>query len=188
MKLNNWALAALLMAGSLQAGELSGRRAPSFSLPDASSKFVDILDYRGKPLLLDIMQTGCPHCQTLSKTLDRVRAKYGDRVGILAIVNPPDTLQTVSQYIAKYKVQYPVLFDFGTTAANYMQVTPQKSSIDLPHLFVIDADGRIVEDFGWNDANKKYLEGDALFPMLDKMLAGGTATPAKPAAKAAPKK
>ncbi len=176
---SRWALAALLSLSLAQAGKLSGRRAPSFSLPDATQKFVDILDYRGKPLLIDIMQTGCPHCQTLTKTLERVKAKYGDRVGIVAIVNPPDTLNTVSQYIAKNKVQYPILFDFGTTAANYMQVTPQNPSIDLPHLFLVDASGRIVEDFGWNEANKKYLEGDALFAILDKMLAG--AAPAKPA-------
>jgi peroxiredoxin len=181
MKWTTWALAALLSLSLLQAGKLSGRRAPSFALPDAAARFIDILDYRGKPLLIDIMQTGCPHCQSLSKTLDRVKAKYGTRIGIVAIVNPPDNAQTVAQYVAKNKVQYPVLFDFGTTAANYMQVTPQNPSIDLPHLFLVDANGMIVEDFGWSEANKKYLEGDALFPILDRML-GGAAAP-KPAAK-----
>lgn len=183
MRLPLLALCAALAFTPLEAGELSGRRAPSFALPDARGKFIDILDYRGKVLLLDIMQTTCPHCQTLSKTLDRVKARYGEKVAILAIVNPPDDLKKVSEYVARHKVSYPVLFDFGTTAANYMQVTPQRSQINLPHLFVIDRNGTIVEDYGWSEANKPLLEGNGLFAVLDRLLSGAAKPAASPAKK-----
>jgi peroxiredoxin len=103
-------------------------------------------------------------------------------VNVLAIVNPPDNLNTVAQYVAKHKVSYPILFDFGTTAANYMQVTPQNSTVDLPHLFIIDKDGRIVEDFGWVEPGKNPLEAGNLIAVLDKIVAAQGAAPAKPAA------
>lgn len=179
MRLFTLALGAILAVAPLSAGKLSGRRAPSFALPDSKGKFIDILDYRGKPLLIDVMQTGCPHCQTLAKTLERIKAKYGARINILAIVNPPDTPQTVAQYIARYRVAYPILFDFGTTSANYMQATPQNSTIDLPHLFVVDRNGMIVEDYGWSEETKPYLEGDALFGVIDKLLAGNASATKK---------
>ena len=55
------ALAGCLMAGvcmpAFAAGALSNRRAPGFSLPDSTMKQHDPLDYRGKILLLEFMQT-----------------------------------------------------------------------------------------------------------------------------------
>ena len=52
-------------AASLSAGPLSGRRVPSFALPDANATYHDILDYRGKVVLIEVMQTTCAHCQSM---------------------------------------------------------------------------------------------------------------------------
>ncbi len=73
------ASAALLFAS----GELSGRRAPGFSLPDLHLQQRDLQDYRGKIVLLDVMQTTCPHCARLADILEKVHAKYGDKVAVL---------------------------------------------------------------------------------------------------------
>ncbi|HLY20286.1 MAG TPA: redoxin domain-containing protein, partial [Bryobacteraceae bacterium] len=58
---------AALLFGS---GELSGRRAPGFSLPDLHLQQRDLGDYRGRIVVLDIMQTTCPHCARLSEILE----------------------------------------------------------------------------------------------------------------------
>ena len=52
-------LTAILLCAALPcaAQELSGRRAPSFSLSDSALKQHDILDYRGRWLLIDFMRT-----------------------------------------------------------------------------------------------------------------------------------
>ena len=52
-------LSALTM---LAAGELSGRRAPGFALPDLNLNYHDLADLQGRVVLLEIMQTTCPHC------------------------------------------------------------------------------------------------------------------------------
>lgn len=172
-------IAAIALAAlSLSAGPLAGKRVASFTLPDATGKYYDVLDYRGKVLLIDIMKTECPHCQTLSKTLERIKGRYGNRIAIVSIVNPPDNPNTVASYIAKYKVTSPVLFDFGQATAAMLRITPQNPQISLPTLLVVDANGIVRDDLVYSDALKAVFEGDGLIPVIDRALA-----PAQPAAK-----
>lgn len=164
--------AALFLAClSLCAEPISGKRVASFTLPDATGKYYDVLDFRGKVLLVDIMKTNCPHCQTLTKTLERIKAKYGNRIAVLSIVNPPDNPQTVSAYIAKYKVTNPVLFDFGQATAAMLRITPQNPQINLPTLLVVDANGIVRDDIVYSDELKAVFEGDGLIPIIDRALA-----------------
>ena len=162
--------AALLFAG----GTLSGRRAPGFSLPDIQHfEQHDPQDYRGKILLVDLMQTNCPHCGKFSEVLEEVVKKYAGKVAAVSIVNPPDTPAMVSSYIGAHKVTIPVLFDCGQVAGSYLKATPQNQSFTLPHVFVVDAQGTIRNDFEYGPVDREVFEGRALFAEIDKLLAGG---------------
>jgi peroxiredoxin len=158
------------------AGELSNRRAPGFSLPDIELRQHDLADYRGRIVLLDIMRTECPHCQTLSRTLEKVKQRYGDKVAILSIVNPPDNVDMVRAYIRQNKITTPILFDCGQVAASYMKATPQRPSVNVPHLFIIDANGWIVNDYAYTPQNRAIFEGRALFDELDRLLKAQSAS------------
>ena len=140
--------AVTLIAQPLANQGLAGRRAPSFSLPDVRLQQHDILDYRGKWLLLDFMKTDCPHCKELSKKLEGVRGKYHGRVEVLGVVLPPDNQQTVSRYIMETKITSPIVFDSSQTAIPYFKATPSTPGFDTPHLFAIDPNGMIVKDWG----------------------------------------
>lgn len=167
------ALSALGLAGiAAQGGSLSGRRAPSFALPDLSMRYYDLLDFRGKPVLIDFMQTTCPHCQTLAPVLERMKQKYGERLVVLSIVMPPDNNRTIPAFVKKYNLTTPVLLDCGQVAAAYLRVTPQRPQINVPHVFLIDAKGMIVEDWPY-EGNEKILDGNGLVPFIDRQLAGG---------------
>jgi len=157
------------------AGGLSNRRAPGFSLMDSSGRQYDLYDYRGKVVLIDVMQTKCPHCKSFMTVLDQGQAKYGNRSAIFSVVNPPDSAQTVAKYIAETKTKVPMLFDCGQMAISYFKVTPQNPGVDLPHLFVIDANGWIVNDFEYGAATKDIFEGQGLFAEIDRVLAGKAA-------------
>ncbi|MEO7145377.1 MAG: TlpA disulfide reductase family protein, partial [Bryobacteraceae bacterium] len=110
-------VATLLCASVLCFGQLSGRRAPGFSLPDSNFHRYDLQDYHGKWLLIDFMITQCPHCKALSKVLEQVKPRYANRIAILSIViAPPETQATVAQYIREEKVTVPILFDQGQVA------------------------------------------------------------------------
>jgi len=165
-------LCLLVCAASLAAsGELSGRRAPGFSLMDKDFKQHDPQDYHGKILIVEIMRTGCPACVAFAPILEEIVARYHGQVAALSIVNPPDTLDTVRKYVADHKVTVPVLFDTGQVAFSYFKATPQNPDVAVPHLFIIDARGMIENDYGYNPLTKGVFEGRDLFTELDRMLA-----------------
>jgi peroxiredoxin len=165
-------LSVLLSVVSLfAAGELSNRRAPGFSLPDLNLKQYDTQDYRGKILIVEIMQTTCPHCAAFSAILEEAVAKYGGRVAVLSLTLPPDNQDTVKRYIAAHKITVPILFDMGQAAASYLKAGPQSGAISVPHVFLIDAQGMIRNDFAYSPLSKDFFEGRGLFAELDRMLA-----------------
>ena len=89
------------------------RRAPGFSLPDVKLQQHDLADYRGKVVFVDFIQTSCPACLQLSKALEEVKAKFGDKVAVVSIVNPPENQTTVARYLGAYKFTSVVLFNCG---------------------------------------------------------------------------
>ncbi len=162
------------LAASAQS--LSNRRAPGFSLPDMNMKQHDLQDFRGKLVLLNIMQTSCPHCNTFSKVLAEAEKRYKDQVQVIDIVNtPPETQATVRNYLMRNGVSQLVLFDCRQVAISYLMLTPQKPNFDVPHLFVIDQKGWIQADYGYEIGNKEIFEGEGLFPIIEKYL-GKTST------------
>ncbi len=167
------ALISLCAVLPIAAQNLSGRRAPSFSLPDSKLQQHDILDYRGKWLLLDFMKTDCPFCKALSQNLESIKRRYAGKVEVLSVVvSPPENMGTVGKYMTDNKLTNPITFDMGQVAITYFQATPQRPTFDTPHLFVIDPNGNIVRDWGQSDQTRDILEGKGLAAMLDLLLSG----------------
>ena len=164
----------LFLVLPLGAQSLSGRRAPSFSLPDTALTQHDLLDYRGKWLLLDFMKTDCPHCVTLSRVLEQVKKQFGTaRVDVLSIViSPPENTNTVAKYTLENKLTSPIVFDQGQVAVSYFKATPTNPAFDTPHLFVINPAGSIVKDWMESDPNTPIHDGKALAAALETLMAG----------------
>ena len=141
---------------SLSGQTLSGRRAPSFSLPDSRLLQHDIMDYRGKWLLLDFMKTDCPHCKDLSRALEALKNRLGGKADVLSvIIAPPETTETARLYVAETKITSPLVFDQGQVAVAYFKATPSNPQFDTPHLFAIDPNGQIVKDWGMAGTSSK---------------------------------
>ncbi|HEV3199689.1 MAG TPA: TlpA disulfide reductase family protein [Bryobacteraceae bacterium] len=166
-------LSTLLCAMALLAAE-TPRRAPGFSLPNLKAEQHDLADYRGKVVILEFMQTTCPHCATFIDVLDKVQQKFGSKVAILAVVNPPDNQQAVAAYITGHKIAYPILFDCGQVAYSYVRAV----QFDLPQVYVIDANGMIQRHYEYSALTRDIFEGNGLVSELDRLLAGA-ASPKK---------
>src|SRR5260370_25159917 len=82
------------------------RRGPGFCLIDTPGNWQDLADYRDKVVLVEFMQTNCPHCAAFSTVLNGLKLKYADKLAILAIANPPDTPQTMMQFVNGHKLTY----------------------------------------------------------------------------------
>jgi len=158
-----------LFAALFAAGPL--RRAPGFCLIDTSGEWRDLADYRGKIVLVEFMQTTCPHCATFSTVLNGLKLKYANKVAVLAIANPPDSPQTMTQFVNGHKLNYPLLLDQGQVAASYVR----SPSLDLPAVYLIDANGMILNSWQYGVLTKDVFEGNGLSREIDKVLAGAPA-------------
>src|SRR5947199_9976469 len=87
------------------------KRAPGFCLADSTGQWRDLADYRGKIVLVEFMQTNCPHCANFSTVLAGLAKNYGERLQILSIALTPDTPQTIMQYVAAHKQTWPRMVD-----------------------------------------------------------------------------
>lgn len=162
---------AAVMAGSLWAGELSGRRAPGFSLPDLSMRQHDLADYRGKVIIVNFMRTDCTHCNAFARALAEVEAKHKDGLQLLQVVNPPaDTSTTVQDFLIRNLISQLFLFDSGQVATAYLKLSPENPSFDVPHFFVIDKEGMIQEDYGYNPLSRGIFEAEVLEKIVKKYL------------------
>ena len=147
------------------------RRAPGFCLIDTTGQWRDLADYRGKIVLVEFMQSTCPHCAAFSTVLNGLKLKYADRLVILALANPPDNPQTMQQFVIGHKLAYPLLYDQGQVAASYVR----SSSIDLPAVYLVDANGMIRNSWQNGVLTKDIFEGQGLSREIDKLLAGAPA-------------
>jgi peroxiredoxin len=144
------------------------RRAPGFALPNSKMNVVDLADFRGKIVILEFMQTTCPHCAAFAEVLHGLEQKYGAKIQILAVVkSPEDNTNTVAQYIAGHKIDYPVLFDAGQMAYSYI-LSP---NLQFPHVYLIDGNGYIRGDWEYGVTTRDIFEGKALYGEIDRLLA-----------------
>jgi peroxiredoxin len=154
---------ALFAAGPL-------RRAPGFCLIDASGQWQDLADYRGKIVLVEFMKTTCPHCAAFSAVLNGLKSKYGDKLAILAIANPPDDPQAMMQFVKEHKLTYPLLLDQGQAAYSYVR----SPSLDLPTVYLIDPNGMIRNSWVDGVLTKDIFEGNGLAREIDGLTAGAS--------------
>ena len=151
------------------------RRAPGFSLPDLMTKQHDLADFRGKVVVLEFMQTTCPHCVAFTAALDKVRQKYGDKVAIVAIVNPPDDQGKVAAFTVDHKIGYPILFDCGQVAYSYLLSV----QFEPPQVFLINGDGMIQNHFEYGATTRDIFEGNGLVPEIERLFAPAAGAPEK---------
>ena len=169
-------IVAILLCGAALFAADAPRRAPGFCLIDTTGQWLDLADYRGKVVVVEFMQTTCPHCATFSTVLNGLKLKYAGKVAILAIANPPDNPQTMMQFVNGHKLSYALLLDQGQVAASYVR----SPSLDLPAVYLVDGNGMIRNTWQYGVLTKDIFEGNGLSREIDKVLAGApAAAPAK---------
>src|ERR1019366_9268653 len=105
-------VAALLCGIALYAaGPL--RRAPGFCLIDTSGEWRGLAHYPRKIVLVECMKNHSTHPAAFSTVLNGLKLKHAGKLAILAIANPPDNPQTMTQFVNGHKLTYPLLLDQG---------------------------------------------------------------------------
>jgi cytochrome c biogenesis protein CcmG/thiol:disulfide interchange protein DsbE len=95
-----------------------GQKAPEFAVSTTNGPF-DLATAAGKPTLLEIFASWCPHCQREVPILDKIDATYKGKIHFVAVggspygqdSSSPETQADVVSFMTKYAVTYPVAFD-----------------------------------------------------------------------------
>ena len=144
------ALAAAVAAATASiafASATPGAAAPAFTLTDLSGKPVNLADYRGRTVVLEWHNFGCPFVQKhyRSGNMQALQKKYGKDVAWLAVNS---TARTAFDYAEPAAIASD-LKRFDAQPARYLMDTPGEVGLaygakTTPHMFVIDDKGTLV--------------------------------------------
>ncbi len=143
-----WALPALLLAAAAQAVPAVGQEAPDFALRDAAGKTVRLSDFRGKPVVLEWTNPGCPYVRKHydSGNMAATQQDATSRGAVWLSINSTekdsgDYLEPakLAAWQKERKVQptATLMDEEGTTGRAYGART-------TPHMYIIDAKGRLA--------------------------------------------
>ncbi|MBL0926285.1 MAG: redoxin domain-containing protein [Phycisphaerales bacterium] len=152
-------------------GAKLGESAPAFALKDTAGKEHSLAAYtkEGKVVVLEWFNSGCPfvvkHLE--AKTVNSLVEKYKDKVVFLGINSTNSGHKDFGKdkdAIEKYKLNYPILLDTdGTVGRAYgARVTP--------HIFIVDASGKLVYNGAIDNDPKGDLESGKVVNFVDKAL------------------
>jgi thiol-disulfide isomerase/thioredoxin len=157
----------LLCAAALIFAQGAPRRSPGFCLVDTTGQWRDLADYQGKVVIIEFMQTTCPHCASFAPKLAAIQQKYAGKVQVISIaLMPADNPQTLMEYVKGHNVPYPVLLDMGQVAASYVQ----SGNLHFPNVFLVDAGGMIRGHWEEGPLTKDVFEGNGLPKEVDRLL------------------
>jgi thiol-disulfide isomerase/thioredoxin len=127
-------------ARAQESGLPLGSSAPSAVLQTLDGRSVDLAQLVGKgPAVVEFWATWCENCDHLLPTLQKVHAKYGNRVKFFGVsVNVNQSAKRVGLHVKKYKVPGVQLYDTKGLATGAWDV-PATS-----HVVVIGRNGKVV--------------------------------------------
>jgi peroxiredoxin len=156
---------AFVIAGSLLAvafvvrgGVPVEKAALEFTLEDMNGAPVDLRQFAGKPVVINLWATWCGPCRVETPQLESLFQKFRDRGVAVIGVSVDDQPDAIRAFAAEYKVSYPMLVGLGQNAF----LTAMGYAQELPMSILIRADGTVAERFVGmraTEAWEKKIEG-----------------------------
>jgi len=174
------ALATALAATAAFANAPAGQPAPDFAVTDLAGQPAKLSDYKGKTVVLEWHNFGCPFVQKhyRSGNMQALQKKYGNDVVWLAVNS---TNKSASDYTEPAKLTMQ-LKDFGAAPANYLMDEPGAmgkayGAKTTPHMYIIDPTGKVVYNGAIDDKRSTNVEDvktskNYVVAALDELKAG----------------
>ena len=173
------AISSLFTAGVL-ASAAPGQSAPAFNVTDLNGKPVKLEDYKGKTVVLEWHNFGCPFVQKHYKSgnMQALQQKYGSDVVWLAVNS---TYKGASDWMEPGPLNAE-LKKFNATPAAYLVDEPGSmgkayGAKTTPHMYIIDPQGKVVYNGAIDDKRSANPEDvktakNYVAMALDEMKAG----------------
>jgi thiol-disulfide isomerase/thioredoxin len=130
---------------------------PRFTLRTLDGRTLRGEDLRGKVTIINFWATWCPPCRAEVPDLVALQKKYPNHLQIIGISEDVGSSQIVRQFIAEYRINYPIAMATPETERVFSGVT------GLPTTFILDRELRVVQKHvGLLDARRTEYETRAL--------------------------
>ncbi len=140
------AIVALVFAAQARAAVKVGEQAPDFSLQDQNGKTVSLSDFKGKIVVLEWFNDGCPFVQRhyKARTMNELADKYKDKDVVWLAINSTNGKTVADNKTAadSLGVNHPILADVDT------KVAKEYGAKSTPHMFITDKDGKVAYEGG----------------------------------------
>ena len=113
--------------------------APDFQVKDLDGKDLSLQAFKGKVILLNFWATWCGPCRAEIPGLIELQNKYKDQLQVIGMAVDEDDDTELRNVVKSESINYPVALTTGPVRMAYGGVTA------LPTVFVINADGRVVQ-------------------------------------------
>ncbi len=133
-------MGSFVIASGVGSSGSGAERAPDIAFTDLDGNDLELRDFRGKVVVLDLMATWCPDCRKAMKDLREVHEQYGDRIEMITIdIDPKETPQQLQAFKEEYKAGWRFAMDNGD------QDFFKEFSVKLiPRTIIIDPRGRVT--------------------------------------------
>jgi thiol-disulfide isomerase/thioredoxin len=113
--------------------------APSIPLTDTNGNAVELPDFHGKLVVLNLWATWCEPCLREMPSLDRLQSHFGDRIAVLGVAEDRGGAKAVEPFIGKLNLKsVKVYVDPKSDVGHAFDVQ------GLPTSFLIDHDGKVL--------------------------------------------
>ena len=162
------------------ASAVVGNAAPGFSLTDLAGKPVSLAEFKGRTVVLEWHNFGCPFVQKhyRSGNMQALQKKYGAEVVWLAVNS---THKGASDYMEPTKIGAE-LKRFDAAPARYLMDEPGTVGMaygarTTPHMYIIDPAGKVVYNGAIDDKRSTNVEDvktakNYVVAALDELRAG----------------
>lgn len=130
---------------------------PDVTLKDIDGKSVNVaeLTKSGKPVIISFFATWCKPCMRELKAIDELYAEWQDEYDVtmyIVSIDQAQDVQKVAPLVNGNGWEYQVLLDPNGTLKRAMNVQ------NIPHLFIIDKNGKIVYNHvGYNAGDEESI-------------------------------
>ncbi len=116
-----------------------GQPAPDFTLQTVAGSTVKLADLKGKPVVLEFFNPGCPYVAKFYKpgAMQASQAKASELGATWILVSVNGKAESLAKTATDWKISVPIALDSGSVGKAYGAKT-------TPHCFVIDASGALV--------------------------------------------
>jgi peroxiredoxin len=117
-----------------------GDRLANFTLPDLQGHTIQLSDFRGQVVFVNVWATWCPPCVEEMPTIQRLYDQLHER-GLEVFAVSIDALgeQVVGPFMRERQLSFPVLLDKQSVIERLYRTG------GVPESFIIDKQGRLVE-------------------------------------------